>query len=142
MKFHFLSRFFVSVYTVAAVILLLANRFFAISVAYYVRRRGYNFRNLLLVGTGRRARNFIGLISRHKEWGYRIIGVIDKDPMPAGTQVEGYKVLGAMTELPKLIDQYVVDEVVFVIPRNWGVGSGKFVSALIGLPLASPEVRR
>ncbi|HTL70279.1 MAG TPA: sugar transferase, partial [Candidatus Eisenbacteria bacterium] len=118
-KFTFLSRMFVIVYTVSTVFLLMAYRLAVLSVAYAIRRRGLNYRNLLLVGTGRRAQTFIELISRHKEWGYRIIGMLDRDPALTGSRIQEHTVLGTMKDLPQLLNKNVVDEVVFVVPRSW-----------------------
>ena len=79
-KFDFLSRFFIMLYTTSAVLLLLANRIVVLSVSHVVRSRGYNVHNILIVGTGRRAQEFLSLAVRHKEWGYKIAGFLDKDP--------------------------------------------------------------
>lgn len=118
-KMEFISRLFMIVYALSAVGLLITSRLVALSVAYTVRSRGYNYRNLLLVGTGRRAREFLKLVARHPEWGYRVIGILDQDSQMVGKEIEGCKVVGVLGELPGFLEKNVVDEVVFVIPRNW-----------------------
>ena len=119
LKYDFLSRLFMILYTVSSVFCLLLNRLLVLYLAYYVRRKGYNIRNILLVGTGRRAQDFLSLVARHKEWGYKIIGLLDQDPAMTGQKVAGYKVLGVLDDLPKLLETRVVDEVVMVVPRSW-----------------------
>ncbi len=118
-KFDFLSRFFILFYTVSTILYLMTNRLFVLWLAYYVRRKGYNFRNILLVGTGRRAQEFLSLVAMHKEWGYRVLGLLDKDADVLGKKIAGYEVMGTLQELPRLLENNIVDEVVFVVPRSW-----------------------
>lgn len=118
-KMEFMSRIFISLYTGVSAAAMLLNRLVVLSVAQSLRSRGYNYRNLLLVGTGRRAQDFIELIARHKEWGYRVIGILDQAPDKVGTSIDGHKVIGVLDDLPKLLEKHVVDEVVFVVPRSW-----------------------
>ncbi len=120
LKFNFLSRVFMILYTVTSVLLLLVNRIIILSTAHRLRSRGYNSHNILIVGTGRRAQEYLSIALRHKEWGYRIIGFLDKDPkMVEKGEISGYPVLGVLDDLPKILEKNVIDEVVFVLPRNW-----------------------
>ena len=119
-KFVFLSRTFMFIYTITSVLLLLANRLIILSAAHKVRSRGYNAHNILIVGTGRRAQEYLSIALRHKEWGYRIIGFLDRDPkMVEKREISGYPVLGLLDDLPKILEKNVIDEVVFVVPRSW-----------------------
>lgn len=93
------------------IVLLLAFR--------YARRQGLNYRNVLVVGSGQRAQSFINLIKNNNEWGYRIIGIVDQDPAKKGETVIGYKVIGVLDDIPEILRNTVVDEVAFVVPRNW-----------------------
>lgn len=119
LKLQELSRLFIVVYTVTTLLELLVVRLAVLSLAYYVRKKGYNYRNLILVGTGRRAQEFISLAAKHAEWGYRIIGLLDVDPEKRGKRIAGHPVIGTLEDLPKLLEENVVDEVVFVVPRSW-----------------------
>jgi exopolysaccharide biosynthesis polyprenyl glycosylphosphotransferase len=84
----------------------------------FIRRRGYNFRNVLVVGADRKARNFINLLDEHADWGLQIIGVL----RPAGEgeeeTVEGHKVIGTLDRLAETCRRSTVDEVVFCLPAN------------------------
>lgn len=119
LKFHFLSRLFIIVYTVTTVLWLLLLRLGVLTLAFYLRSRGLNYRNLILVGTGGRAQEFIKLVAKHSEWGYRIIGLLDVDEKKKGVVLDGVPVIGTLEDLPRLLDDHVVDEVVFVVPRSW-----------------------
>jgi exopolysaccharide biosynthesis polyprenyl glycosylphosphotransferase len=118
-KFGFLSRMFLILYTVTSVAWLLVSRFVVLASTHVVRSHGYNVHNILIVGTGRRAQEFLSLALRHKEWGYRIVGFLDKDPKMMEKGVSGYPVLGTLDDFPKILENTVIDEAVFVVPRNW-----------------------
>lgn len=90
-----------------------------IAAVRMTRKMGYNYRNLLIVGTGERAMKFISLVEGHNEWGYRVLGLVDKDPARNGRVINGYKVLGSFADVPAIINDNVVDEVIFVVPRSW-----------------------
>ncbi len=85
----------------------------------FIRREGFNTRNILIVGTGKRAQHFIGLLDGHDEWGLKIVGVVDDGTLTKGESVYGHKVIGAITDMPEIIHDNVIDEVVFVVPRSW-----------------------
>jgi len=85
----------------------------------YIRKKGYNFRNILVIGTGKRAQRFIKLVKGHSEWGLRIVGLVDDEESKIGEVIGGYKVLGAFKDVPDIIHNNIVDEVVFVVPRFW-----------------------
>ncbi len=119
LKFSFLSRLFLILYTASSVFWLLLNRIMILTIAHTVRSRGYNVHNILIVGTGRRAQEFLSLALRHKEWGYKIVGFLDKDPSLIEKGVSGHPVLGTLDDFPRILENTVIDEVVFVVPRAW-----------------------
>lgn len=118
-KFDFLSRAFIFLYTVSTTAWLILNRCAMLKGFKELRRKGGDARHILLVGTGRRAQAFISDIAKHTEWGYKLLGLIDRDPGMKGEIVAGYKVLGILEDLPALLGSEVVDEVVFITPRTW-----------------------
>ena len=118
-KINYLSRGFIIFYTISTTFLLLLGRVVILTGVYYFHKKGYNYQNILLVGTGRRAQEFLNLIAKHKEWGFRIIGLLDHDREFKGKTIGGHTVLGTPDDLPRLLEEHVVDEVVFVVPRAW-----------------------
>lgn len=81
--------------------------------------RDFFQRKILVVGTGPRACRLIKKVRAHEEWGLRIVGILDKEPLWVGEVVEGFKVLGTLDELDKILRSRVVDEVLFFTPRSW-----------------------
>jgi exopolysaccharide biosynthesis polyprenyl glycosylphosphotransferase len=74
--------------------------------------------NTLIIGTGKRTQRFIDLIN-YNDHERKIIGLIDDDHTKLGENVSGYKVIGALKDLPDILHSNVVDEVVFIVPRSW-----------------------
>ena len=90
----------------------------SILAMHYVRRRGHNYRSLLIVGTGRRATEFIRGSRRHPEWGFHILGAIDDEPGRGIKRVDGVEIIGTLDDIPKILHNEAVDEIVFVVPRS------------------------
>jgi exopolysaccharide biosynthesis polyprenyl glycosylphosphotransferase len=114
-----LSRYFISFIFVSATVLLCAEKMLYMWVFRQLRKRGYNFRNIVIVGTGRRALAFADMVAKHGEWGLRIIGFVDEDAQKGCTHVNGCKVIGSLSDMQKILHENIVDEVVFVVPRAW-----------------------
>ncbi|WP_298435345.1 sugar transferase [Geobacter sp.] len=113
-----LTRKFVTVFFAAAVLLQTAEKFLVLQFLRSARRRGLNFRVLLIVGSGPRAREFSEVIDSHPEWGQKILGFIDEEEM-RGRAVGQGRVIGTFDEMPRILEENVVDEVVFLMPRKW-----------------------
>jgi exopolysaccharide biosynthesis polyprenyl glycosylphosphotransferase len=85
----------------------------------YISRQGYNLTNMLIVGTGKRAQDFIRTVHAHANWGLRIVGLVDDDPKLLGKTVLEYPVIGRIRDIPRILRDHVVDQVIFVVPRMW-----------------------
>lgn len=118
-KLQLTSRLFVATWSVFTVILLITEKYFINRLLDYIHKRGYNQVNLLIVGTGKRAVQFIRTVKDHANWGLRIVGLIDDDHGMYGKEIEGYRVLGRIQDIPFIIHRKVIDRVIFVVPRLW-----------------------
>jgi exopolysaccharide biosynthesis polyprenyl glycosylphosphotransferase len=117
-KLKFVSRAFFAIFLCLSSSIILTEKIAIFSVMHYVRRRGYNYRQLLIVGTGKRAIQFINKIKGHPEWGLRVAGVIEYEPEHMGKDLDGTKVIGMLEDIPRILHNHTIDEVVFVIPRS------------------------
>lgn len=71
---------------------------------------------ILIVGAGYAARTFVDTFeSEHADALYRIIGLVDDDSSKLNELVGSYKVLGAGADLPRLVSENRVDELVLAI---------------------------
>ncbi|MEA3369430.1 MAG: sugar transferase [Candidatus Ratteibacteria bacterium] len=118
-KVTYISRTFISLIFIMAAVFIGLEKVLLMQFLRYLRKRGANYRNILIIGTGKRAQNFIGILNRHIEWGFKIIGLIDENEAGKREMISGCKVLGAFKDLPDIIHNNVVDEVLFVVPHSW-----------------------
>jgi exopolysaccharide biosynthesis polyprenyl glycosylphosphotransferase len=86
--------------------------------SHYLRRQGLNTRRLLIVGTGKRAIQFIKRVDQHPEWGFEFLGAIDDEPSRGIRQVGRLKVIGTLEDIPNIFHRDAIDEVVFLVPRS------------------------
>lgn len=98
---------------------LLSTRKIVSAFLSYLRRRGYNYRNILIVGTGSLARDFVEGVKNHPEYGYKILGFLDWDPNLKGNLVKGFPVIGTLSDLPTLLKNNHVDYVVYGVGRGF-----------------------
>ena len=116
-KLRFISRSFFVILMAASSTSIALEKTIIYSVMHYMRRLGYNTRRLLIVGTGSRAANFIDKIKIHPAWGFRILGVIDDEKGHKGKKVEDVEIIGMLEDIPRILHNEPVDEVIFVVPR-------------------------
>ncbi len=110
------SRLLFGIYYGLALACLTLNRSAIRMLARWARRRGYNTRRYAVAGDGPVAREIVRTMSAHPEWGYEFAGfVVDGRPPDA---LDRSKILGAMDQLEELLHTTVLDEVIFVVPRE------------------------
>lgn len=116
------SRYFFGLFLLINYSLILCEKIgvrFLLSVA---RSRGYNFRKVLIVGTGGNAARMIETLQRHVHWGYVPTGVLalpnERESGPdMTTDVKGVKVIGTLADLESVVRAQTVDEVIFAMDR-------------------------
>jgi exopolysaccharide biosynthesis polyprenyl glycosylphosphotransferase len=72
--------------------------------------------NILIIGTSAKARKMGNLISRYSDWGLRILGYVNAAP-GSNFKPQG-DVLGSVSDLPRIVDDNIVDEILFVGDRQ------------------------
>lgn len=86
------------------------------------RKRGFNFRNLLIVGTRDKAHKFQQLIEDHADWGLRVIGFVEASDAVLDDSKYDQPILGHLRDLEEICKSKSVDEVVFCLPKDLVVG--------------------
>ena len=88
---------------------------------HYLRTRqqsAFNCRQILIVGSGRRADLVNRALSKQRSWGHQVVGFLT--PTPGTTPaVYGCPRLGEIDDLWKILEQYSVDEVIFALPETF-----------------------
>jgi exopolysaccharide biosynthesis polyprenyl glycosylphosphotransferase len=89
-------------------------------VLYQTKRKRLTFsskdcRHILIIGASAKARKMGNLIARYSDWGLRVVGYLDVDANCAGQK--GGDVLGSVSDLARIIEENIVDEIIFVGDR-------------------------
>ena len=71
-------------------------------------------RPVLILGAGQAAASLTRELSRSSEW--RLIGLLDDDPVKHGRDLLGWTILGPLSELPRIAAQYSVQHVIIAMP--------------------------
>jgi exopolysaccharide biosynthesis polyprenyl glycosylphosphotransferase len=93
------------------------TRLTAFALLHALRRAGRNYRNVLIVGSGQRALDAEASISRHPEWGLRIVAFADElgnghvPLVPPGR-------LHKLIDVPALLRDENIDETLVAVPRS------------------------
>ncbi|MBK3519587.1 sugar transferase [Carboxylicivirga marina] len=95
---------------------VVASLLFGLKVIFFsyvkgARRKGFNYRNILIVGDNSSV-TFINQVLKYNEWGYRIVGVIGNDELKdrVGDKVV---MLPEDSNVDKIIEEKTIDEVVY-----------------------------
>ncbi|HZZ84818.1 MAG TPA: sugar transferase [Anaeromyxobacteraceae bacterium] len=116
LKSEDVSRLFVGLYFSIALAALLANRVAVRLFLRSLRRRGYNSRRFLVVGSGPSSSEVLSLLGSHPEWGLQCAGCLLEDDGAQGKPVG--PVLGNLRDLARILGEQVVDEVIFAMGRE------------------------
>jgi len=112
-----ISRLMIGLFYVFNIVLLAVNKGIVYRILTHFREKGFNSRNLLIVGSRERAKDVIESVGDHLVSGYRVLGCLDTDPGEVGKVVKkGLRVIGTVDQLKRILLERVVDELVFAMP--------------------------
>jgi exopolysaccharide biosynthesis polyprenyl glycosylphosphotransferase len=116
LKITEISRLFVLIFGFINVVFLVLVRIILKAFLQNLRSKGYNFRRILIVGTGNRARSVAKKLHAHREWGMVVYGFLSQTPEEVGKQLDEAEVLGSLEDLQKVISTNPIDEVHIALP--------------------------
>ncbi len=119
MQMQLTSRLYIGIFTITTATILIVEKRVIMAIMNQMHARGFNQINMLVVGTGKRAQKFIRTVKEHATWGLNIVGLIDDEHGMYGKEIEGYRVLGRLQDIPFILHRKVIDRVIFVVPRLW-----------------------
>ncbi|MBF0231569.1 MAG: sugar transferase [Desulfamplus sp.] len=107
------SRLMISIFVMLNLGLLFLEKAVVFMILRRYRSRGYNFRNVLILGGGTSAKEIIQAV-RDESWsGYRVMGCLGRFKRHVGKRVHGkIKVIGTYDDVEHMLNNHVVDELV------------------------------
>lgn len=113
------SRLWVLLVGSFACVLILMEKLAVRIMSRYVRSRGYNYRTVLIVGTNPSAITLADSIRNHRFWGFKVAGFVAHPPSEALTAPkECLPLVGTIDEIPRLVEENVIDDVLFCVSRR------------------------
>ncbi len=97
-----------------SIVLVVVGRMLLRFTTIRLREAGIGRDNVLIIGSGEVARTIAEKIRWSSQLGYTIVGVVNGAP---GQKVGEVPIIGTTGELPELIDEYEVDEVIIALPE-------------------------
>jgi exopolysaccharide biosynthesis polyprenyl glycosylphosphotransferase len=113
-----ISRFWISLFAVFSCIFLLTEKLGVRITSRWVRMRGFNYRTVLIVGTGPTALAIADSILSHRYWGFRILGFIANGPGNNPDFPRSWPILGEVEDISRIVESNVVDDVIFAVHRR------------------------
>ena len=118
LRLDFVSRLFLLVFAAVNFAALATEKVALRLVSRWVRARGYNFRTVVLVGTGQKAAQLADFLEAHPHWGFRVVGYLDDDNGGEIRRANRWNCLGRITDIESVLIREVVDELIFVIEKG------------------------
>lgn len=109
------SRVLICIFFALSLLLIILSRMVIRSAIRYLRRKGRNLKNVIIVGAGDLGRRVAQKMSENPWAGFNLVGWID-DYRKAGEDIEGRAVLGNCAEINRCIGEGNVDQVFIALP--------------------------
>ncbi|MBF0622281.1 MAG: undecaprenyl-phosphate glucose phosphotransferase [Magnetococcales bacterium] len=102
-----------------AFILLSINRTLIRQTLRWLRRKGYNYRKIIIVGAGQLGQQIATTISSSIWTGLEVVGFFDDNPdKEISEEINKLRILGAIDEVPAYLRNNEIDQVWLVLPLN------------------------
>lgn len=112
------DTFFFTLFGLTSLAAILAFRGILRLFLWWLRRKGFNYRNIILVGANQRSEHLANIFAERTHYGYNVHGVLEDEPERVETLTKRYGIpyLGPFDELENLLMERVVDEVHITLP--------------------------
>ncbi len=81
-----------------------------------LQKRGIGVDHVLIVGAGEVGRALMRNVVAQPDLDYQVIGFVDDDPERGSTDIARFKALGGTDQLPHLLREWAIDEVIITLP--------------------------
>jgi len=108
LRFNDISRLRMLYFFAQFLTTVLVFRVLFLQILKSIRKRGYNFRTVIIIGMGKAGLNLYSYLSRDLSFGYRVLGFFDDNPEDYSKK---FKVFGAIHDVKSYIQNNQVDEV-------------------------------
>ena len=119
LKITDVSRIMMGIFLLINIFLLILSKGIIYRILTKIRKKGYNYQNILIIGGRERAKEVICSISEHSSSGYRILGCLGLFDSEIGETVKsGISYIGTVEQLETILIEQVVDQIIFALPLD------------------------
>ncbi len=116
LKSYYLSRTLIVIFIATNLIFLTIERFIIREISWMVRKSGYNYRNVAIVGINKTASDVLHRIMNSDYWGWRVVGFIAENGETDQSQlVDGQRIIGNLRDMERIVKEQVIDDVIFAV---------------------------
>jgi Undecaprenyl-phosphate glucose phosphotransferase len=112
------SRVTAAYFGVLVTFLMIASHMLVRVILMEARKRGFNLRLILIVGSGDLGQAVAEKINLHPEFGMSIVGFLTRHPEKVGSELDGIKVVGVYQNVSKVIKKYGIDQLYIALPLH------------------------
>ena len=94
----------------------------------------------LVIGAGRMGATLVKELRGRRDTELEIRGLVDDDPRKKGGSVSGYKVLGTMKDVPRLVDELNIQQVVIALDEASGMEIRRILDVCSAIPVKAQIV--
>ena len=113
------SRLLLGYFVFFSLCFLLVTKVGGRLVLHLIRKLGYNYRNIIVVGCSDKALEFIRLIKVHRHWGLNFIGIVHAAEDVPEENMNRYPLMGRLDDLVDICKDNPIDEVVFCLSKEY-----------------------
>lgn len=108
-----IDRGLILYFTILLILLLIIGKLITKYLLMYLRSKGKNLRNIVIIGAGPIGQKFYNLITENPHYGYNFVGFLDDN---AHNKIYG-KYLGKLDDLEKIFENNNIDDVIIALPN-------------------------
>ncbi|MCB0062080.1 MAG: undecaprenyl-phosphate glucose phosphotransferase [Caldilineaceae bacterium] len=104
--------------TIFTILILVVVRTIHAQIQWQAQARGVGDDRVLIIGAGEIGQMVYRKILQNPKLGYQVIGFVDHEPNRKQAWEFDSPILGTMLDIPRLIEKFVVDEVIIGLPES------------------------
>ena len=112
------SRLWLTWWMLSGLLLLLASRMCVYWFLQYQRKKGKNYRKVIVVGAGDLGKRLLSQVADSPWTGFKILGLFDDSVELHGKHINNIKVYGDLLCVREYVEEYNVDEVWIALPMR------------------------
>ena len=112
------SRLTFLYFWVICMVVLCIERIVFRELLRFIRRRGYNLRHAIIVGTGSLALDVTDRVRSHPELGIQIVGLLSENSSQIGNEIKGIKILDNFGNIRKIVADQSIDMILIALPLS------------------------